>query len=156
MCSATDPGNAHRGSCGNRFEMLRSLRCLRGRALSTCSLMSVVLLLSDARARQQGWSIGNFAASIGVDTHTHTLPIRYWERTLMTELCYVSETWRLLFLCSHVCQAVVTWICWWKLAYTQDMMTISLAANHGPEAFRILKKGLFTEGGSISCPVVEY
>lgn len=63
MCGETDLANVLRDSCRNRFEMLRSLGCLRGRALSARLLMCVVLMLSLRRVWQQVWSTNNFTAS---------------------------------------------------------------------------------------------
>lgn len=51
-CCETELRNALCDSCRNRFEMLRSLCCFRGKALSGCSLTCVVLMLSQRRVSQ--------------------------------------------------------------------------------------------------------
>lgn len=71
MCGETDLTNVLQDSCRNRFEMLRSCRCLRGRALSACSLMCVVLMLSERRVWQQVCSMNNFTASMQDSTQMH-------------------------------------------------------------------------------------
>lgn len=55
----TELRNALCDSCRNRFEMLRSLCCLAGEALSGCSLTCVLLVLSQRRVCHQGGSMNN-------------------------------------------------------------------------------------------------
>lgn len=63
MCGETDLTNVLRDSCRDTFEMLRSLDCLKGEALSARSLMWVVLMLSEGRVWQQVQGMNNFTAS---------------------------------------------------------------------------------------------
>lgn len=58
-CGETELRNALCDSCRNRFEMLRSLCCLTGEALSGCSLTCVVLVLSQPRVCHQGGGMNN-------------------------------------------------------------------------------------------------
>lgn len=51
-CCETELRNALCDSCRNRFEMLRSLCCFTGKALSGCSLTCVALMLSQRRVSQ--------------------------------------------------------------------------------------------------------
>lgn len=51
-CCETELRNALCDSCRNRFEMLRSLCCFTGKALSGCSLTCAALMLSQRRVSQ--------------------------------------------------------------------------------------------------------
>lgn len=67
MCGETDLTNVRRDSCRNRFKMLRSLCCLREKALSACSLMCVVLMLSEGRVWQQREQLHSFHMRLNKD-----------------------------------------------------------------------------------------
>lgn len=74
----------------------QSLSCLREKALSDCSLVCVVLMLSQGRVWQQVWSMNNFCGLLEIrhgrtQLHTHSLSIKYHKIICMTECNELPE-----------------------------------------------------------------
>lgn len=103
----TELTNVRRDSCRNRFEMLRSLSCLRGKTLSACSLMCVVLMLSEGRVWQRVCSMNYFTVSIRDSALTHSTSKSLRKRLNIHDWAFMD----ILFSKCHYKQICMTVFC---------------------------------------------
>lgn len=118
----TELTNVRWDSCRNRFEMLRSLCCLRGKALSACSLMCVVLMLSEGSVWQRVCSMNYFTVSIRDSALIHSTTSKSLGKRLNIYDWAFMDIWFSKCcskqICTTVCSLSFSFICFLWLSLT--------------------------------------